>query len=144
MTTTNKKNDNQMETITNTIKTAMISTSNATHESVLQFLNEHKITYLELGKDQKENTIIKLDYAEEQQPIIDEIQLLIGFVEDLVALFAPIVTKCINAFGQEAEYAMQTLENKYGGKHLLDNQVKTSKELKLETDGNNNTNQSNH
>lgn len=133
-----------METTTNTMKTAMISTSNATHESVLQFLNEHKIDYLELGKDQKGNMVIKLNYAEEQQPLIDEIQLLIGFVEDLVALFAPIVTKCINAFGQEAEYAMQTLENKYRGKQLLTDQAKTSKELKLEADGNNNTSQSNH
>lgn len=133
-----------METITNTMKTAMISTSNATHESVLQFLNEYKIDYLELGKDQKENMVIKLNYAEEQQPLIDEIQLLIAFVEDVVALFAPIVTKCINAFGQEAEHAMKTLENKYSGRQLLADQAKTSSEIKLEADGNNNTSQSNH
>lgn len=144
MTTTNKKNDKQMETTTNKMKTAMISTNNATHESVLQILNEYKIEYLELGKDQKENMVIKLNYSKEQQPVIDEVQLLIGFIEDLVALFAPIVTKCINTFGNEAEHALQTLENKYKGKRLLAKQAKTSTELKIKADGNNNTSQSNY
>ncbi|MBS1650927.1 MAG: hypothetical protein JSU07_02860 [Bacteroidetes bacterium] len=114
MTTKNKKTTS-MET---TNKTTMISTSNATHETVLQIIKENKITYLELGKDQKENTVLQLTYTDDQQPVIDDIQLLINFIEDAVDLFMPLTVKFLKAFGQEAEIAFEKLQQKYADKKL--------------------------
>lgn len=104
-----------------TNKTTMISTSNATHETVLQILKENKITYVELGKDQKENTVLQLTYTDEQQQVVDDIQLLINFIEDAVALFIPLTVKFLKAFGQEAEIALEKLQQKYADKKLLVN-----------------------
>ena len=104
-----------------TNKTTMISTSNATHETVLQILKENKITYVELGKDQKKNTVLQLSYTNEQQPIIDDIQLLINFIEDAMDLFMPLIVKFLKAFGQEAEIALEKLQQKYADKKLLIN-----------------------
>lgn len=117
------------------IKTTMISTSNATHETVLQILEENKITYLELGKDQKENTVLQLNYSENQQPIIDDIQLLINFIEDAVALFMPLTVKFLKAFGHEAELALKKLQEKYADKKLSTNSL-VKNTNKQETDGN--------
>lgn len=117
----NKKNqnDNQMETTAETtMKTIMFSTGSATYETVIQILKEHEIDYTELGKDQKESTVIQLSYKEEQQAIIDDIQLINNFVEDAIALFLPLVTKFLTAFGKEAELGLQKLQDKYAGKKL--------------------------
>lgn len=121
-----------METTT---KTTMISTSNATHESVLQILNENKITYVELGKDQKGNAVLQVSYTDEQQPIIDDLQLLINFIEDAVAVFMPITIKFLKAFGHEAEIALKTLQEKYADKKLSDSDLKENTS-KQKTDGN--------
>ena len=121
-----------METTT---KTTMISTSNATHETVLQILEENKITFVELGKDQKENTVLQLSYREEQQPLIDDLQLLINFIEDASALFMPLVIKFLKAFGQEAEIALEKLQEKYADKKLSTNGL-VKNTTKQETDGN--------
>ncbi len=137
MTTEKNQNDNHMETTTETtLKTAMISTGSATHETVLQIVKEHKIDYTELGKDQKENTVIQLSYKDEQQPLIDDIQLMISFIEDAIALFTPIAIKFLKSFGKEAESALQKLQDKYADKKLLalGKQKKTHSKSKL--DGN--------
>jgi hypothetical protein len=120
-----------MATIT---KTTMICTSNATHETVLQILEENKITYIELGKDQKENTVLQLTYTEKQQPIIDDIQLLINFIEDAMDLFMPLIIKFLKAFGQEAEIALEKLQEKYADKKLSTNGL-VKNTTKQETDG---------
>ena len=126
------KKTTSMET---TSKTSMISTSNATHETVLQILKENSIAYLELGKDQKENTVLQLSYAENQQPVIDDIQLLINFIEDAVTLFMPLTVKFLKAFGEETESVLKKLQEKYADKKLSGSgsKNKTSKQL---TDGN--------
>lgn len=121
-----------METTT---KTTMISTSNATHESVLQILEENKITYLELGKDQKGNTVLQVSYTDKQQPVIDDLQLLINFIEDAVDLFMPLTVKFLKAFGHEAEIALKTLQEKYADKKLSVNDLKQNTS-KQKTDGN--------
>lgn len=120
-----------METIS---KTTMISTSNATHETVLQILKENNITHLELGKDQKENTVLQLSYTDEQQPVIDDIQLLINFIEDAVTLFMPLTVKFLKAFGEEAEIALKKLQEKYTDKKLSVSGSK-NKTSKQKTDG---------
>lgn len=104
-----------------TNKTTMISTSDATHETVLQILKENKITYLELGKDQKGNTVLQLTYTDEQKPVVDDIQLLINFIEDALDLFMPLTVKFLKAFGREAEIALEKLQQKYADKKLLVN-----------------------
>lgn len=120
-----------------TTKTTMISTSNATHESVLQILEENKITYLELGKDQKGNTVLQVSYTDKQQPIIDDLQLLINFIEDAVDLFMPITVKFLKAFGHEAEIALKTLQEKYADKKPSANDSKQNKNtIKQKTNGN--------
>lgn len=110
-------------------KTTMISTSNATHETVLQILKENNITYLELGKDQKKNTVLQLSYADKQQPVIDDIQLLINFIEDAITLIMPLTVKFLKAFGNEAEIVLKRLQEKYADKKLSvsDLKNKTSK-----------------
>jgi len=119
MTTTSKKTTS-METTT---RTTMISTNNATHETVLQILIENKITYLELGKDQKGNTVLQLSYTDEQQPVVEDLQLLINFIEDAAALFMPLILKFLKAFGQEAEIALEKLQEKYADKKLSTNGI---------------------
>ncbi|MDO9187640.1 MAG: hypothetical protein Q7W13_16645 [Bacteroidia bacterium] len=109
-----------METTT---RTTMISTNNATHETVLQILIENKITYLELGKDQKGNTVLQLSYTDEQQPVVEDLQLLINFIEDAAALFMPLILKFLKAFGQEAEIALEKLQEKYADKKLSTNGI---------------------
>ncbi|MBL7920691.1 MAG: hypothetical protein JNJ40_10280 [Bacteroidia bacterium] len=118
-----------------TIKTTMISTSNATHESVLQILEENKITYVELGKDQKGNTVLQVSYTDKQQLVIDDLQLLINFIEDAVDLFMPITIKFLKAFGHEAEIALKTLQEKYADKKLSSNDLKQNTS-KQKTNGN--------
>lgn len=113
------------------IKTAMISTGAATLETVVQILEDHKITYALLGKDQKNHTVMRLSYETEQQPVIDDIQLIINFVDDAIALFTPLALTFLKAFGYEAELALKKLQDKYGNKKLL-----ALDKLKSNKDGN--------
>lgn len=126
---------------TTTQKTAMISTGSATQETVLQILNENKIEYKELGKDQNQNTVIQITYSKAQQPLIDDLQLIIAFVQDAIDLFTPLAIKFIKAFGEEAELALTKLQEKYAGRKLSITENSKNHQPKVETtDGNNERN----
>lgn len=111
---------------TNTANTTMISTNCASHDTIVQILTEHKIAYKELGKDQKENTVLQVTYTDEQKPLVNDIQVLINFIEDALALFMPIAIKFLKAFGTEAELALKQLQEKYANKNIPINQSESN------------------
>lgn len=113
-------------TKTNTANTTMISTNCASHEVVVQILTEYKIAYKELGKDQKENTVLQVTYTDEQKPLVDDIQVLINFIEDALALFMPIAIKFLKNFGEEAKSALKQLQDKYAKKDSAENKTETN------------------
>lgn len=123
---------------TNTANTTMISTNCASQDMVVQILTEHKIVYKELGKDQKDNTVLQITYTDEQKPLINEIQVLINFIEDALALFMPIVIKFLKVFGEEAESALKQLQEKYAKKDSDENNSE-SNPLYQNTNGSDNT-----
>jgi len=124
---------------TNTANTTMISTNCASHDMVVQILTEHKIAYKELGKDQKENTVLQVTYTDEQKPLVNDIQVLINFIEDVLALFMPIAIKFLKAFGEEAESALKQLQEKKKKKDSAEN-YSESNPLNQNTNGSDNTN----
>ncbi len=119
--------------------TTMISTNCASHDTVVQILTEHKIAYKELGKDQKENTVLQVTYTDEQKSLVDDIQVLINFIEDALALFMPIAVKFLKAFGVEAESALKQLQDKYAKKDSAENNSESNPQNQ-NTNGSDNTN----
>ncbi len=94
-------------------KTAVLSVSVITLDTVLALLHAIEIEHKTLATDQESKTILQVTYKEDQQKQLNDLVHLMNFLDEAVALFIPLLKTTLTELQDKSENLLQELIKKY-------------------------------
>ncbi len=117
-------------------KIAVISISAIALETVLMVLRGGKIEYTILATDQDGKTILQVNYKEDQVSILNEIMILIDFIDEATAAFMPILKATLNSLEEKAKQLIKDFAKKAESKKALNLGALKNQTLNEQKNGN--------